>query len=409
MGTLVKGTKGRRMKKLNIKEEFIPILLMCIIGCLEFFAGILNILNLSTYLIGFIGIIFVLYKLYRIILKKEKINLNKNFIIYAFLVLWAAWILKGTILIHYDNFSHWAIIIKEMLTINKLPNFQSNVILFTSYPPGTACFIYFICKYIGTSEGIVLFAQSLIIISSLFTLFAFCNKENKINYLLVTIGIIYLLIANIFINQLLVDTVLPLLGIASIAIIIYYREDNKKSLFIITPILCFLTIVKNSGIFFVIIDFIIWFTFFIKNNGIKSVFKTKYILLIFLPLLMLLLWSAHTDLVFDNSNTTKHAMSIENYTTNLGNKDTEVIYNILNNMKNKMIDLNNKDNQIFLIMIIPFIVLIFISKKNIELQKFIIKMFIFYILSYVLYQISVARNVYFFYDRRRSRNFSRIC
>ena len=397
------------MKKLNIKEEFIPILLMCIIGCLEFFAGILNILNLSTYLIGFIGIIFVLYKLYRIILKKEKINLNKNFIIYAFLVLWAAWILKGTILIHYDNFSHWAIIIKEMLTINKLPNFQSNVILFTSYPPGTACFIYFICKYIGTSEGIVLFAQSLIIISSLFTLFAFCNKENKINYLLVTIGIIYLLIANIFINQLLVDTVLPLLGIASIAIIIYYREDNKKSLFIITPILCFLTIVKNSGIFFVIIDFIIWFTFFIKNNGIKSVFKTKYILLIFLPLLMLLLWSAHTDLVFDNSNTTKHAMSIENYTTNLGNKDTEVIYNILNNMKNKMIDLNNKDNQIFLIMIIPFIVLIFISKKNIELQKFIIKMFIFYILSYVLYQISVARNVYFFYDRRRSRNFSRIC
>ena len=255
----------------------------------------------------------------------------------------------------------------------------------------------------------MLFAQSLIIISSLFTLFAFCNKENKINYLLVTIGIIYLLIANIFINQLLVDTVLPLLGIASIAIIIYYREDNKKSLFIITPILCFLTIVKNSGIFFVIIDFIIWFTFFIKNNGIKSVFKTKYILLIFLPLLMLLLWSAHTDLVFDNSNTTKHAMSIENYTTNLGNKDTEVIYNILNNMKNKMIDLNNKDNQIFLIMIIPFIVLIFISKKNIELQKFIIKMFIFYILSYVLYQISVARNVYFFYDRRRSRNFSRIC
>ena len=397
------------MKKLNIKEEFIPILLICIIGCLEFFAGILNILNLSTYLIGFIGIIFVLYKLYRIILKKEKINLNKNFIIYAFLVLWAAWILKGTILIHYDNFSHWAIIIKEMLTINKLPNFQSNVILFTSYPPGTACFIYFICKYIGTSEGIVLFAQSLIIISSLFTLFAFCNKENKINYLLVTIGIIYLLIANIFINQLLVDTVLPLLGIAAIAIIIYYREDYKKSLFIITPILCFLTIVKNSGIFFVIIDFIIWFTFFIKNNGIKSVFKTKYILLIFLPLLMLLLWSAHTDLVFDNSNTTKHAMSIENYTTNLGNKDTEVIYNILNNMKNKMIDLNNKDNQIFLIMIIPFIVLIFISKKNIELQKFIIKMFIFYILSYVLYQISVARNVYFFYDRRRSRNFSRIC
>lgn len=397
------------MKKLNIKEEFIPILLICIIGCLEFFAGILNILNLSTYLIGFIGIIFVLYKLYRIILKKEKINLNKNFIIYAFLVLWAAWILKGTILIHYDNFSHWAIIIKEMLTINKLPNFQSNVILFTSYPPGTACFIYFICKYIGTSEGIVLFAQSLIIISSLFTLFAFCNKENKINYLLVTIGIIYLLIANIFINQLLVDTVLPLLGIAAIAIIIYYREDYKKSLFIITPILCFLTIVKNSGIFFVIIDFIIWFTFFIKNNGIKSVFKTKYILLIFLPLLMLLLWSAHTDLVFDNSNTTKHAMSIENYTTNLGNKDTEVIYNILNNMKNKMIDLNNKDNQIFLIMIIPFIFLIFISKKNIELQKFIIKMFIFYILSYVLYQISVARNVYFFYDRRRSRNFSRIC
>lgn len=354
-----------------------------------FLGGILNFLEVTVYILGIIGVILLFKNLYLIIKNKEKLDINKNILILGLLLGWAAWILKGVILTHYDNFSHWAMIIREMISENRLPNFESTTILFTSYPPGTACFVYFVCKYLGCSESIMLFAQSILILSGLYTLFAFADRKNKVNYIIAFITIIYFLITNIFINQLLVDTVLPVMGIAALSLILYYKDDSKKGLTYSISIFTMLILVKNSGVFFIIVDILVWFKIFIKNNGFKALFKTKYLLLLLLPICVLLIWNAHTDIVFESANTAKHSMSIENYLINLENKEDSDFSLIISQMKERMISLNDIDNQILIICIIAYLVMFVLSLKSKESRNEIIGLLITFVLTYVLYQISL--------------------
>lgn len=376
-------------RKTELKEEFIPIVLISGITVIVFLGGILNFLKVTAYILGIIGVILLFKNLYLIIKNKEKLDFNKNILILGLLFVWAAWILKGVILTHYDNFSHWAMIIREMISENRLPNFESTTILFTSYPPGTACFVYFVCKYLGGSEAIMLFAQSIIILSSLYALFAFADRKNKVNYIIAFITIIYTLITNIFINQLLVDTVLPAMGIAALALILYYKDEPKKGLIYSIPIFTMLILVKNSGVFFIIIDILVWLKIFIKNNGFKALFKTKYLLLVLVPVCALLIWNAHTDIVFESADTAKHSMSVENYLINLENKEDSDFPLIISQMKERMISLKDIDNQILIICIVAYFVMIIASFKNKESRKEIIGMLITFVLTYVLYQISL--------------------
>lgn len=374
-------------RKDYIKDEFIPIFIISSIGIIEFIAGILNIMKLATMLITLIGVIVFIKEI--IIIKKSKIKFNFSIIIYTIIILISLYRIKGIILTHYDNFSHWAMIVREMLLKDRLPNFQDNLIVFTSYPPGTACFIYYVCKILWNSERIMLFAQSLLVISSIYTIFAFCDKNKKISYIIAIITTIFLLIGNIYIDQLLVDTVLSVMGIAVLSIIIFYRDDSKKSLLISIPILSLLIVVKNSAIFFVIIDLLVWITYFIKNNGVKNIFKTKYITLILMPFFMLVLWKAHINLVFDHSNSTKHAMSISNYVYNLKQKDTNEIKEISKSIFNRMFSFEDIENLIILMLFFVQVLLIVILRKNKNLRLGMIKALILMILSYIIYQIGI--------------------
>lgn len=393
-------------RKTQIKDEFIPIVIISSIGVIEFIAGILNIMELITITISIVGLILFIKEIF--IMKKTSIKLqfSINAIIFSIIILISIYLLRGTILTSYDNFSHWGMIVREMLLNNRLPNFQDILIMFTSYPPGTACFIYYICKFIGTSESCMLFAQSLLIISSIYTIFAFCNKDKKINYFICIATLIFLLIGNIFIDTLLVDTVLSVMGIAALAIIFFYKDNSKKALLTALPVLSLLAIVKNSAIFFIIIDILIWFWYFIKNNNIKAIFKTKYLALILLPIALLVIWKGHTSLVFEDANASKHAMTISNYDSNMKEKDISIIKGIFSKMLYKMISFKVKENIIMLLLVLVLISLIIITRKNKKLQFGIIKSLLLIIVTYILYQISLFGMYIFSMPVRRSPKFS---
>lgn len=376
-------------RKLKLREEFIPICIFSSIGVLEFLGGILNFMELMTISICGIGVIVFIKELYLIIKNKEKIKINFNIIYFIFFTGLLTYLLKGVRLSHYDNFSHWGTIVKDILVENRLPNFLSSAITFKNYPPGTACFIYYICKFLGEAEWVMLVAQSMLILSSIYTVLAFCNKNKIINYVLAVILTIYMLIGNISIHQLLVDTVLSVMGIAGLAIVIYYKEDSRKALFSVMPVLALLMIVKNSGIFFIIIDVGVWFSYYIHNNGFKKIIKEKYILLLLIPIVLSFLWSCHTKLVFDDADTSKHAMTISNYTNTINEKAEDDIEIIFNGMIEKITDIKDVENIILLWTLLSFIIMFMFSLKNKTLRKFIIKYFILIIVTYILYQISL--------------------
>ena len=54
---------------------------------------------------------------------------------------------------HYDNFSHWAVVVKNMLITHRFPDAYSAMIDFKSYPLGSSSFLYYFCSVVGSEEG----------------------------------------------------------------------------------------------------------------------------------------------------------------------------------------------------------------------------------------------------------------
>ena len=370
--------------KNKIKKEFLPIIIISLIAVVQYLGGIINQMRITAIIIGVTGFVLAIYEIFLILKNKKKDKIDINLIIYCSITALFIYLLKGVKLTHYDNFSHWGMIIKNMLLNNRFPTLEDRTILFTSYPPGTACFAYYVCKYLGSSEGIMLFSQSIIILSSIYAVLALCKKESKIDYIVFLGATIYLLLGNIFIDQLLVDTVLPVMGIAILGIINYYKNDSKKALLLTIPICSLLLLVKNSGIFFVIIDLIVWLIYCVKNREIKQIIKSKYITIFLIPIIITTIWKVHLKVTFGEETQSKHSVSVSNYLKNIKEKQNEDIKIVVNKFIQQMFSIKQKENIQFLLIIITFLIMWIIEKEN---KNKILSYFLLFLITYIIYQI----------------------
>lgn len=312
-------------KKIELQVEFIPIVTISMITVILFFGGLLNILLLTSYSILGLGIYLFLRS---IILnnKKEILKLFDSFytpgiLIYIIATAYFIFILKDQRLIDYDNFSHWGLIVKSMIIEDSLPNFENIMIQFSSYPPGTALFIYFFCRIVGASEGLALIGQMVIILSSILTLFSFSSykistitdrkyfslKKNILIILTVFVSV-YLLNGPSSIHNLLVDTVLNVSSIALIALVYYYLKKPQKTYIPVMFLSTFLILIKNSGLFFVVIGLFIYsFGIFINKDTLFKMKKGKYKIMIpfIFPFFISFLWTRHVAMVFPSGLSSK--------------------------------------------------------------------------------------------------------
>lgn len=372
-------------KKFDLKIEFAPIVICSSIGILMFLAGIFHIMPIATFAILILGLIQLR------LIKKDSFNTEEivKLSVFFLVALYFLNYLKNSMFIHYDNFSHWALVVREMLETNALPTIASKLIEFNSYPTGTAGFIYFISKIVGNSEGIKSFAQMILLLSSIFSLTVFINKKNwYLSIVLIALSI-YFFVYNVFITNLLVDTILPVLGIAIVAILVYYRDyDLEKILKFTMPIIAFLPIIKNSGIFFTIISIVMIYLLINKTY----ISEKKFIGYSIVPsLVLMLLWKLHVMITFGENGASKHSVSLKNYSKVISDKSFEDISNIISNFMDKILQINNFV-AIFMIMItIVFIIMCIIYKynhKNYDF-KFEKKIILTCVLIYVFYMIGL--------------------
>ena len=82
-------------------------------------------------------------------------------------------------LTHYDNFSHWALIVKYLLLVEELPGAESTMIPFRDYPPGVSLIIYYICRYAGHSQGMMLLAQNGVLFACFFALAGIVEEKRR--------------------------------------------------------------------------------------------------------------------------------------------------------------------------------------------------------------------------------------
>ncbi len=153
-------------------------------------------------------------------------------------------------LTHYDNFSHWAVIVKYLLSADRLPGADTAIVASRDYPPGSSLLIYYVCRYAGHSQGIMLLAQNSLILACFYAVFGIVKERRRfLLYSFLGMGCAMLSYLNltIRINNLLVDFLLPLMALASAAVSYRLREGPLKLCLLQAVLLGYTGIIKNRA------------------------------------------------------------------------------------------------------------------------------------------------------------------
>lgn len=395
--------------KFKLNQAVIPIFVFSGITAILFVAGLLNVMPLMVLILFLGGIGLSLYYLYFFI--KNKGNVLFGFtpsIFFFFLgVLFIVLALRGVIHTHYDDFSHWGLIIKEMLQVNGLPDGRT-IISFTNYPPGSATFIYYVISIIGYSESYTFMAQGFLIVACLTSLFIFTSWNRPGSILAAFAAALALFSINsTYIYTLLVDSLLGLVALAISVTAYHYRKDWKKGVVAVTPMMIMLLLIKDSGKVFFLVNLIVIFGYlyahYLKGNVFKrSNFRVVLWVTIFtlvLPLSVNYLWGQYVEKAYQNDHYNKFAVNRGKLFDN--NKTEEFKQNLGPMVFQAATDSNNSGIKSLLIvnglaLATIFIYLILHRKLALRLVAvtvFVNSVYIFYIFTlYLMYLFLMPEN-----------------
>lgn len=333
-------------QRYQIRMEFAPALFCAWISNLLFAAGILNILPHAVWLLFAGGFFFLIRSAKSNYVSASHCQLeqhtidqykNKNifsqnrsvlfrYIVFLIVIIYFFQLLYSAHFTSYDNFSHWATVVKDLLLQQRMPNFEDAVIRFQSYPLGSSLFLFYVCSIIGTSDGCMLWAQFLMLGSFLFVLAALIRKKNVCQSFFAALCSIWMLSVNNSIYELRVDTLLPIAGIAAFTILYIEKEQPGKAMYQSMGILMLLVNIKNSGIFFYLAC-ILFFAVY-HHKGFWQYKKPFFAAGLIAPLSVIFLWKRHVAFAFSDGMSSKHSMNLAHFGEMAAKKSTEDILEI---------------------------------------------------------------------------------
>lgn len=353
------GGKQFFVRKIKVPDELSWITTICSTVLLLYVAGFLGLLLPSTFVIFVISCLYGIYILYKQLRSGERFTTNFSwwhawFIIYLVLM---GNTLIGTQLEHYDNFSHWSLIVKFLFTEGRLPTNADTIISYTSYPMGSSLFIYYSTIIAGFKDNVMLISQFLFIAAALFSLGVFIRDKTRVlivSTLFFTVVLFNYFNISIRLNNLLVDFLLPTLALSGIAAVYACKKNIKLMSFLFFFITAVLNLVKTSGMFFSIIIlfyFIYELTQQMKKEKVK-VFLTGLTAIIcsFAPILY---WNYY---VKNNFEITKHEVSLTNYQSLFQAKGATISKDILIKQITYLTDINNTNTQGTLLFVVVLLV-----------------------------------------------------
>ena len=127
----------------------------CSVSLILYAAGLAGLLQPCAWLLLVCGLCLLI----RLLLQKKMGRLFPEFCLMAAAgaLLWLRY--RSALLVAYDDFSHWGMIVQRMLTTHAFPVAEDSLIVFQSYPPGAACWLYDAGLFWGNGDGLLLTAQ----------------------------------------------------------------------------------------------------------------------------------------------------------------------------------------------------------------------------------------------------------
>lgn len=263
-------------KRLSLPWEFVPVFVFSSIACIVFLGGLAGQLFAVSLAVMIAGLLAFGGSGLRWLRQGGggRITLSIFQLSFAAGSLIFLSVMFQISLTHYDNFSHWAIVLKVMLSTDAFPTPASNLIDFKNYPLGVSSFLYYVCRFAGHSESVMLFAQGLLIFSCFYAMFGIISEKKRfLLYAFLGLGLSALSYFNmtIRITNLLVDFLLPIYTLAIFAAVYRFRGEIRRACLVVLPLAGLLAIVKNTGIIFAAIGLIFllyaWLTQGRKPDG----------------------------------------------------------------------------------------------------------------------------------------------
>lgn len=286
-------------------EEVIPISVVEIVLIIYIF-GLFEKLKIGFYFIIIITIMQIIGVITYIIInvKNSKIDkikeefkniLTPGLLIYVALILGSVILNSERIFEDYDEFNHWAVIIKNMYEFENF-GIENGVVTFTEYPPFTAVFQYIFLMLKNTySEDTIIIAQSILYFSIIIPITKNIKADkNLLKTILLILGIIFIpiIIKDTFYTDIVVDALIGIM--LAYAIFNIYRQDTNNAFKLISVFsgIIMMSLTKTSGLALAVVTIIIFMfeTIRIKEKNIKNKQFKIFIILFIITLLVILSW-----------------------------------------------------------------------------------------------------------------------
>ncbi len=365
-------------RRWGIAPELCPFVAFSGMGAVQFAAGLLNIYMPAEAALWLGGLGLLAFYVLR---SRAAFAAFQSLRTLAFCAAagWMLFLMRGGVIAGHDNMSHWAVMAKTMLRFGRLPNAQNTAIEFTAYPPGSAGWIKYFCDAVGVSDGMMVYAQGLLLLAGAFALLVFVPKRSGAGAALGAMAALFLLVGNIPPVDLRVDTLLAVQAAGTLAVIAYYGPAQpQKAALAALPALLFEAVIKNSGLFFAAANLLVlaWFVFGpgdaaaasrrpggmagegpgIPGGGRLAARRRAlpaFCAAAAAPFGAFWLWTRHVAMVFPQTameaggGASKHAVSLAGYAGMLGGKTAEELRAFVGLFARHFWDFSQADTRVF--------------------------------------------------------------
>jgi len=304
--------------------------------------------------------------------------------------------LQGMTMVHYDNFSHWATIVKFMFFEQRLPGASDTIISFSSYPIGNALFNNYFVNLVGFSSGNMLLAQFIYIWAAVYSVFALLkDKKRALFSAIICLVITITMFANIEIgfNNLLVDYVIAAVTMAGIVGIYVYADEQPwlqaGHVFLASANLL---LIKNSGAFFVAVLLINYFVaLWVYPKGkawsLKRVMGliARWLAVGGLSVIPFLIWLNHVKNTFTSS---KHQLDATAFSGQLNAEGLDYMREIAQRMLDASLQWSSLSTRGMLAINVSMLA-VWIGLKIIHRQSNVLSQLLLLDLIFILYYISI--------------------
>ncbi|MDD6095343.1 MAG: hypothetical protein PUC29_06340 [Clostridia bacterium] len=277
----------------NKYEVFLPFSVTCII-LLLFVFGVFGSIKLGFYLVLFVSILFYVLSLSKIVQhKEERLTFCRNIFTPAFFIFLLSFcalaLLNYGRLAHiWDEFSHWADIVKVMVNLDDFGASPLSNSGFKSYPPAMSLFQYFYQK-IGLivnpdssfTDWWLYHAYQVFFLSFLMPFFTKRNKRKTL--LIIPFGAIVLspmfLFPDFYVS-IYIDAILGVISGCGLFVLCTFSDNDRFSCIYLCCICSMLVLSKDAGLFFALFLLIIYFIIAITSQRISKLKGYSFFLIL---------------------------------------------------------------------------------------------------------------------------------